>query len=62
VIKKNIKITAEDLLQMPSGGVTLTGLVHNITVAILFIYNWFQGHGHFFHCGVVEDSATAEIS
>jgi malate synthase len=61
-IQKDIRITAEDLLQIPSGGVTYAGLVHNITVAILFIYNWFKGHGHFFLCGAVEDSATAEIS
>lgn len=62
VIRRDIRITAGDLLEMPSGGVTYSGLVHNIRVAILFIYNWFQGHGHFLYCGAVEDSATAEIS
>ncbi|XP_069679393.1 malate synthase-like [Periplaneta americana] len=62
VTLKHIQVTAEDLLQMPSGGVTYAGLIHNITVAILFILNWFQGRGHFYHRGAVEDSATAEIS
>ncbi|KAJ9573471.1 hypothetical protein L9F63_009131 [Diploptera punctata] len=57
-----ITVTAQDLIQMPSGGVTFAGLKHNISVAILFIYNWLQGRGHFYHHGAVEDSATAEIS
>ena len=58
----DLKITAEDLLKVPSGGVTFSGLNHNIAVAILFIYNWFQGYGHFYYHDAVEDSATAEIS
>lgn len=56
------KITEADLLKMPTGGVTYQGLKHNIEVAILFIYHWLKGEGHFFHKGAVEDSATAEIS
>ncbi|XP_066998901.2 malate synthase isoform X2 [Anabrus simplex] len=56
------QITPEDLLQMPSGGVTMDGLNHNIAVTVLFIYHWFQGYGHFYYNGAVEDSATAEIS
>lgn len=55
-------VTPDDLLQIPPGGVTLEGLKHNVEVGILFIYNWLNGNGHFFHKGAVEDSATAEIS
>lgn len=55
-------ITAQDLLKMPSGGVTMNGLQHNVIVALLFLYNWLQGNGHFFYQNCVEDSATAEIS
>lgn len=55
-------ITEEDLLSLPTGGVTMQGLDHNIRVAILFIYNWLNGRGHFVHAGSIEDSATAEIS
>ncbi|KAF5279821.1 hypothetical protein FQA39_LY18224 [Lamprigera yunnana] len=51
-----------DLLKIPPGGTTFEGLKHNIEVALLFIYNWLKGNGHFFYKGAVEDSATAEIS
>lgn len=55
-------ITPYDLLKTPSEGVTLFGLKHNIKVAILFLYNWLNGIGHFALENCVEDSATAEIS
>ncbi|XP_041969864.1 malate synthase, glyoxysomal-like [Aricia agestis] len=57
-----VEVTAQDLLTIPSGGVTLQGLKHNVAVTILFIYHWLAGIGHFFYTGNVEDSATAEIS
>ncbi|XP_056419112.1 malate synthase-like isoform X2 [Hyla sarda] len=58
----SVNITQSDLLIMPAGGVTLFGLKYNIAVGILFIDAWLKGEGHFFYCGKVEDSATAEIS
>lgn len=58
----SVKISQSDLLVMPAGGVTLFGLKYNIAVGILFIDAWLKGEGHFFYCGKVEDSATAEIS
>ncbi|OWR44155.1 Malate synthase [Danaus plexippus plexippus] len=58
----DLNVTAQDLLTIPSGGVTMQGLKHNVAVAILFIYHWLAGIGHFFYNGNVEDSATAEIS
>uniref|UniRef100_A0A674MFZ4 malate synthase n=1 Tax=Takifugu rubripes TaxID=31033 RepID=A0A674MFZ4_TAKRU len=61
-LRCDVTITADDLLSMPSGGVTLHGLKHNIAVGVLFINAWLSGHGHFFYKGQVEDSATAEIS
>ncbi|XP_013191420.1 malate synthase [Amyelois transitella] len=60
--KMKVNITAQDLLRIPSGGVTSAGLKHNVAVSILFIYHWLAGIGHFFYSGNVEDSATAEIS
>ncbi|XP_033743783.1 malate synthase-like [Pecten maximus] len=62
VKRDEITITAYDLLLMPSGGVTRSGLKHNITVGILFIDSWLKGQGHFSLNGSIEDSATAEIS
>ncbi|XP_062379994.1 malate synthase-like isoform X1 [Sardina pilchardus] len=61
-LRSDLKVTPEDLLIMPAGGVTLFGLKHNIAVGILFIEAWLTGRGHFFYKGQVEDSATAEIS
>lgn len=58
----DVVVTPDDLLSMPSGGVTLNGLKHNIAIGILFINAWLSGKGHFFYRGQVEDSATAEIS
>ncbi|KAJ0172668.1 hypothetical protein K1T71_011807 [Dendrolimus kikuchii] len=58
----DIEITAQDLLKIPSGGVTMQGLKHNVAISILFIYYWLAGIGHFFYSGNIEDSATAEIS
>ncbi|XP_047120996.1 malate synthase-like isoform X2 [Schistocerca piceifrons] len=62
VIHPALVVSREDLLQMPAGGVTEEGLRHNIAVAVLFVFHWFKGRGHFFYRGCVEDSATAEIS
>lgn len=61
-LRNDVSVTPDDLLSMPSGGVTLNGLKYNIAVGILFINAWFSGKGHFFYRGQVEDSATAEIS
>ncbi|XP_053317179.1 malate synthase-like [Spea bombifrons] len=58
----DVSISRSDLLAMPAGGVTLYGLKYNIAVGIQFIEAWLKGEGHFFYCGKVEDSATAEIS
>nr|CAD7603408.1 unnamed protein product [Timema genevievae] len=60
--RDDLQVTSRDLLEMPQGGVTFAGLKHNIAVAILFVYHWLQGIGHFRYQGAVEDSATAEIS
>ncbi|XP_063314513.1 uncharacterized protein LOC134614530 isoform X1 [Pelobates fuscus] len=58
----DVCVSQSDLLTMPAGGVTLHGLKYNIAVGIQFIEAWLKGEGHFFYCGKVEDSATAEIS
>ena len=62
VKRLDVNVTADDLLVVPKGGVTMNGLRHNVAVGILFIYNWLNGRGHYYYKGAVEDSATAEIS
>ncbi|XP_037635197.1 malate synthase-like isoform X2 [Sebastes umbrosus] len=61
-LRNDVTVTPDDLLSMPSGGVTLYGLKYNIGVGVLFFNAWLSGKGHFFYRGQVEDSATAEIS
>lgn len=61
-IPKMDDISPATLINIPKGGVTIVGLKHNITVALLFIYHWLSGAGVFHFKGAVEDSATAEIS
>ncbi|XP_039748211.1 malate synthase-like isoform X2 [Pararge aegeria] len=58
----DLNIAPQELLSLPSGGVTMQGLKHNVAVSILFVYHWLAGIGHFFYSGNIEDSATAEIS
>ena len=41
--RRDVDVSARDLLLMPSGGVTVEGLQHNIAVGILFIVAWLQG-------------------
>ncbi|XP_006824044.1 uncharacterized protein LOC100367444 [Saccoglossus kowalevskii] len=46
VNRSDVKITAQDLLVMPRGGVTFAGLLHNIAVGVLFIYSWLRSESH----------------
>ena len=57
-----VDVTVEDLLQVPEGEVTEAGVRNNITVAIQYIDAWIQGNGAVAIYGLMEDTATAEIS
>ncbi|AZQ62141.1 malate synthase A [Flammeovirga pectinis] len=56
------KITAEDLLKVPTGDITLEGLKNNIDVGIQYIARWLDGQGAVPIYNLMEDAATAEIS
>ncbi|WP_281613993.1 malate synthase A [Flammeovirga sp. SubArs3] len=56
------KITAEDLLTVPQGDITLKGLKMNIDVGIQYIAKWLDGQGAVPIHHLMEDAATAEIS
>lgn len=58
----NHKITAEDLLAVPSGAVTENGVRTNINVGILYLERWLSGDGAAALYHLMEDAATAEIS
>ena len=57
-----VKVNAEDLLQVPEGDITEAGVRHNITVALQYLDTWIQGNGAVAISGLMEDTATAEIS
>ena len=57
-----VKVTADDLLQIPSGEVTEGGVRNNISTALQYIDAWTQGYGAVAINGLMEDVATAEIS
>uniref|UniRef100_A0A3P8ULV2 malate synthase n=1 Tax=Cynoglossus semilaevis TaxID=244447 RepID=A0A3P8ULV2_CYNSE len=61
-LRRDVIVTAVELVTMPEGGVNYNGLKYNITVVVLFFNAWLSGKGLFFYKGKVEDSATAEIS
>jgi malate synthase len=60
--REDVKVTAQDLLQCPSGTITEKGLRENINIGILYIESWLRGNGAAAIYHLMEDAATAEIS
>jgi len=57
-----VKVTASDLLTVPSGEITEAGLRTNIGATLQYVDAWIQGSGAVAIFGLMEDTATAEIS
>lgn len=60
--RHDVQVSAEDLLRVPEGTITETGLRKNINVGILYIESWLRGNGAAAIYNLMEDAATAEIS
>jgi malate synthase len=58
----DVEISARDLLQIPQGTITETGLRSNVSVSIQYIAAWLGGLGCVPIDNLMEDAATAEIS
>jgi len=56
------KITAKDLIEIPTGTRTIEGLRSNIEVSLLYLQAWVSGNGCVPIHNLMEDLATAEIS
>jgi malate synthase len=56
------EITVDDLLDFPSGPITMEGLRQNIRVGLLYLSSWLDGNGAVGIDNLMEDVATAEIS
>ncbi len=55
-------ITAKDLLTLPDGAITETGVKLNVSVGLQYIEAWLKGSGAVPINNLMEDAATAEIS
>ncbi len=62
VLRNDISVTEEDLVQLPRGTITEAGIRKNINVGILYTEAWLRGHGAVALYNLMEDAATAEIS
>jgi malate synthase len=60
--RDDVQVTAEDLLAVPGGTITETGLRTNISVGVQYIGAWLDGQGAVPINNLMEDAATAEIS
>ena len=54
--------TADDLLQVPDGEITETGLKQNVAIGLGYMEAWLRGIGCVPLFNLMEDAATAEIS
>lgn len=59
---EGLKVTAEQLLEVPTGTITENGVRTNINVGIQYIASWLSGRGAAPIHHLMEDAATAEIS
>ncbi|MDD7914530.1 malate synthase A [Polaribacter ponticola] len=62
-IKRNdVEVSESDLVEMPKGHISESGIRKNINVGILYIESWLRGNGAAALYNLMEDAATAEIS
>ncbi|GLJ38650.1 hypothetical protein SUGI_0787960 [Cryptomeria japonica] len=60
--REDVKVTEEDLLQLPRGVRTVEGLRLNTRVGVQYLAAWLTGTGSVPLYNLMEDAATAEIS
>ena len=61
-LREDVHVTAEDLLEVPTGPRTEGGLRHNLRVGVRYLQAWLAGNGCVPIDHLMEDAATAEIS
>jgi malate synthase len=60
-MRDDVRVTARDLLVVPVGDRTESGLRHNIKVGVQYLEAWLGGNGCVPLYDLMEDAATAEI-
>ena len=58
----DVHVSAKDLIQTPTGTITIDGIRTNINVGLLYTESWLRGNGAAAIYNLMEDAATAEIS
>ena len=61
-LRKDVNVTAKDLLTIPDGKITDAGLRNNVSVSLQYMAAWLAGNGCVPINNLMEDAATAEIS
>ncbi|NUR86192.1 MAG: malate synthase A [Nonomuraea sp.] len=61
-LREDVKVTADDLLNVQKGPITEAGLRNNVDVALRYLAAWMGGLGAVGIHNLMEDAATAEIS
>ena len=61
VKREEVHVTAQDLLEVPTGTITEAGLRWNIDVGLQYLEAWLRGIGCVPIYNLMEDAATAEI-
>jgi len=61
-LREDVRVTAKDLLAVPSGTITEAGVANNVSVGLQYLAAWLGGNGCVPINNLMEDAATAEIS
>lgn len=61
-LREDVKVSAADLIAVPKGTITESGVRNSISVAIQYTAHWLNGSGAVPIFNLMEDAATAEIS
>ncbi len=61
-LREDVSVRAQDLLTIPRGEITETGLRNNVSVSLQYMAAWLSGNGCVPINDLMEDAATAEIS
>ncbi len=61
-LRDDVSVAASDLLALPQGNITESGLRKNINIGLLYLKAWVAGNGCVPIYNLMEDAATAEIS
>lgn len=60
--RDDVKVTAAELVAVPTGTITESGLRNNISVSVQYLASWLTGNGCVPIFNLMEDAATAEIA